>query len=169
VQFVDGVFATPSGRIEIASARAAADGHPRLPQVWSDARPATGNLRLLSPAHAWLMNTSFGNVRQIENRIGEATIALHPVDAAERHLAAGDSAAVYNDCGRLRLIVEISDQLPRGVALAHKGRWLCADAAGANVNVLNPGRKSDMGESTAVHSVEVTVAAFGDGRVMRGH
>jgi hypothetical protein len=25
------------------------------------------------------------------------------------------------------------------------------------VNVLNPGRKSDMGESTAVHSVEVTV------------
>jgi hypothetical protein len=31
--------------------------------------------------------------------------------------------------------------------------------SGANVNVLNPGEKSDMGESTAVHSVEVTVSA----------
>jgi hypothetical protein len=46
------------------------------------------------------------------------------------------------------------------VALAHKGRWLCADAAAANVNVLNPGEKSDMGESTAVHSVEVSVSAL---------
>jgi anaerobic selenocysteine-containing dehydrogenase len=169
VQFADGVFATPSGRIEIACAHAAADGHPRLPQVWSDARPAAGKLRLLSPAHAWLMNTSFGNVRQIENRIGEATIALHAADAAERSLAAGDSAVVYNECGRLCLTVVISDELPRGVALAHKGRWLCADTAGANINVLNAGQKSDMGQSTAVHSVEVTVAAFRGEQVLRGH
>jgi anaerobic selenocysteine-containing dehydrogenase len=160
VQFADGVFATPSGRIEIASARAAADGYPRVPQPWSDPRPAAGKLRLLSPAHAWLMNTSFGNVRQIENRIGEATIALHPADAAERHLTAGDSVLVHNHCGRLELTLVISDQLSRGVALAHKGRWLRRDAAGANVNVLNPGEKSDMGESSAVHSVEVSVSAL---------
>lgn len=160
VQFADGVFATPSGRIEIACARAAQDGHPRLPQPWSDPRPVAGHLRLLSPAHAWLMNTSFGNVEKIEKRIGEATIALHPADAAARHLAEGDSAVVHNDSGRLGLKVVISDELPRGVALAHKGRWLGTDAAGANVNVLNPGEKSDMGESTAVHSVEVLVSAL---------
>ncbi len=159
VQFADGVFATPSGRIEIASARAAADGHPRLPQPWCDARPPAGFLRLLSPAHAWLMNTSFGNVRQIESRIGEATIALHPADAAERGLSEGDPALVRNRSGRLRLKVVITGELPRGVALAHKGRWLYADAANANVNALNPGEKSDMGESTAVHSVEVSVSA----------
>jgi anaerobic selenocysteine-containing dehydrogenase len=159
LQFADGVFATPSGRIEIASARAAADGHPRLPLALSDPRPAAGHLRLLSPAHAWLMNTSFGNVQQIERRIGEATIALHPADAAERQLAEGDLALVRNHCGRLSLKVVMSDELPRGVALAHKGRWLGANAAAANVNVLNPGEKSDMGESTAVHSVEVSVSA----------
>ncbi|HEV7613565.1 MAG TPA: molybdopterin-dependent oxidoreductase [Steroidobacteraceae bacterium] len=160
VQFVDGVFATPSGRIEIASARAAADGHPRVPQAWSDPRPAAGHLRLLSPAHAWLMNTTFGNVRQIEKRIGDAAIALHPGDAADRGLAEGDSALVHNSCGSLRLTVAISDEVPRGVALTHKGRWLSTDAAGANVNVLNPGEKSDMGESTAVHSIEVSVSAI---------
>ena len=162
VQFADGVFNTPSGRIEIASARAAADGYPRLPQPWSDPRPAAGNLRLLSPAHAWLMNTSFGNVRQIEHRLGAATIALHPADAADRRLAAGDSALVHNSCGRLQLKVLISDELPRGVALAHKGRWLCTDSASANVNALNPGLKSDMGESTAVHGVEVSVARLAE-------
>ena len=48
-------------------------------------------------------------------------------------------------------------ELPQGVALAHKGRWLGTDAAAANVNALNPGDKSDMGESTAVHSVQVRV------------
>ncbi len=160
VQFADGVFATPSGRIEIASAHAAADGHPRLPQPWSDVRPTAGHLRLLSPAHAWLLNTSFGNVRQIDHRIGAATIALHPADAAERRLAQGQSALVHNSSGSLRLQVVISDEVPRGVGLTHKGRWLGTDAASANVNVLNPGEKSDMGESTAVHSVEVLVSAI---------
>ena len=160
MQFADGVFATPSGRIEIACARAAADGHPRLPQAWSDVRPTAGHLRLLSPAHAWLLNTSFGNVRQIDHRIGAATIALHPADAAERRLAQGESALVHNSSGSLRLQVVISDEVPRGVGLTHKGRWLGTDAASANVNVLNPGEKSDMGESTAVHSVEVLVSAI---------
>jgi len=157
VQFAGGIFPTPSGRIEIASASAEADGLPRVPQCRSDPRPAAGALRLLSPAHAWLLNTSFGNVRKIRARLGPATIALHPADAAERRLAEGETALIHNSCGRLELKVTMSDHMPRGVALAHKGRWLATDAGRANVNVLNAGHKSDMGESTAVHSVEVMV------------
>ena len=155
VQFAELLFETPSGRIEIASERAEADGLPRLPSPLCDPRPAAGLLRLLSPAHPWLLNTTFGNVARIERRLGEATISLHPLDAAERHLRDGQAAQVYNECGRLRLRVAISDDLPRGVALAHKGRWLAE--AGGNVNVLNAGRKTDMGQSSAVHSVEVRV------------
>jgi len=157
VQFAEGVFATPSGRIEIASARAAADGLPRLPQCWSDPRPADGHLRLLSPAHPWLLNTSFGNVRKIRDRLGPASIALHPADAAQRQLADGDAALVHNESGRLVLQVVTSEQLPQGVALAHKGRWLATGPAPANVNALNPGDRSDMGESSAVHGVQVMV------------
>jgi anaerobic selenocysteine-containing dehydrogenase len=159
VQFADGVFATPSGRIEVASGRAEADGLPRVPQCWSDPRPAPGNLRLLSPAHAWLLNTTFGNVDKIAVRLGRPTIFLHPADAAERHLREGAMARVHNPCGRLDLQVALSGDIPRGVAVSHKGRWLTRDTAYANVNVLNPGAKSDMGESTAVHSVEVRVEA----------
>ncbi len=158
-QFADRVFATPSGRIEVASARAVEDGLPRLPQCRSDPRPSAGSLRLLSPAHPWLLNTSFGNVRRITARLGQATILLHPADAAERHLREGALARVHNACGTLDLQVVLSTDIAPGVAVAHKGRWLTHSAAQSNVNVLNPGSKSDMGESTSVHSVEVTVQA----------
>jgi len=155
IPFADLRFPTPSGRIEIASSAAAADGLPRTAQCRADPRPAAGRLRLLSPAHAWLLNTSFGNVARIEARLGEATIALHPADAGSRGLRAGDRVSVSNEFGALLLKVAHSADLPRGVALAHKGRWL---EAGGNVNALNGGAKSDMGESTSVHGVEVTVA-----------
>jgi anaerobic selenocysteine-containing dehydrogenase len=162
VQFEDRIFDTPSGRIEFASARAEAAGLPRIPQCRSDPRPASGMLRLLSPADAWLLNTSFGNVDKIGKRLGKATIALNPLDAAGRDLEDGQAASVRNGWGSLELQVLVSADVPRGVALAHKGRWLGVDSAGANVNVLNGGLKSDMGESTAVHSVEVTVQRSSD-------
>jgi anaerobic selenocysteine-containing dehydrogenase len=157
IQFADLTFPTPSGCIEIASARAEADGHPRVPLPLADLRPAGRRLRLLSPASSWLMNDSFDNVEKIAARIGSATIALHPADAAERGLAEGTEALVANETGRLALRVTLSEALPRGVALSHKGRWPKHEAARANINVLNPGEKSDMGENTCVHGVEVVV------------
>jgi len=157
IQFADLVFPTPSGRIEIASARAEADGHPRVPLPHADPRPTGGRLRLLSPASPWRSNSSFTNVEKIAARIGSAVVALHPADAAERHLSEGDQVRVANETGSLPQYVTVSEVVPRGVALAHKGRWPKREAARANVNVLNPGQKSDMGESTCVHSIEVTV------------
>ena len=161
VQFADQAYATPSGRIELASAAAEAAGLPRTPQLIADAPPTDGRLRLLSPAHAWTSNTSFGNVGRVLARLGQAEVYLHPADAAERALTEGAPALVYNDTGALQLAVRVSDSLPRGVALVHKGRWLIAEPNGANVNVLNDGQKSDMGESTAVHGVQVHVVAVG--------
>jgi anaerobic selenocysteine-containing dehydrogenase len=160
VQFAGLKFPTPSGRIEIASARAEEDGHPRVPLPLADPRPSGGRLRLLSPSSPWRLNDSFANVEEISRRAGRGTIALHPADAAERRLAEGDAALVSNETGQLSLNVSLSDALPRGVALSHKGRWPKREAGQANVNVLNPGRKTDMGESTSVHGIEVTVTRY---------
>ena len=154
VQF-DGGFPTPSGRIELASASAEADGHPRLPEPSVDEPPPPGYLRLLSPASPWLMNATFGNDRKLRHRIGPASVALHPSEAAGRGLRKGDPVTLRNATGALRLEVEISDAVPPGVAYAPKGRWPSHEAAGANVNALNPGDKTDMGESSAVHGVLV--------------
>ncbi len=156
-QFASGIFATPSGRVEIASAAAFDAGLPRVPLPLVEPRPQGLRLRLLTPAHDWLMNTSFGNVAQIGARLGAATVALHPQDAAERGLEAGMRVRVSNETGALSLRLAVLADLPRGVALAHKGRWLGETPEGANVNVLNDGRKTDMGESSAVHSVEVDI------------
>jgi len=156
-QFADLRFPTASGRIELASARAEADGQPRVPLPLVDPKPAAGRLRLLSPASPWLLNDSFANVEKIAGRIGPATVTLHPLDAAERGLAEGEEVLLSNETGTLSVKVSLSEVTPRGVALSHKGRWPKREAAHGNVNVLNPGRKADMGDSTAVHSIEVSV------------
>jgi anaerobic selenocysteine-containing dehydrogenase len=161
IQFADLKFPTPSGRIEVASARAAADGHPRTPLPLVDPRPAEGRLRLLSPATSWLMNSSYNNDPKIGEKLGPATVVLHPSDAAARGIADGDSVELANETGRLTMSACVCPVVPAGVALARKSRWPKLSSQRANVNVLNAGRKTDMGESTAVHGVEVTVARVG--------
>jgi anaerobic selenocysteine-containing dehydrogenase len=158
MQFADLAFPTPSGRVEIASSRAEADGFPRVPLPLADPRPADGGLRLLSPASSWLMNDSFANDPRIARRLGPACVTLHPADAAARGLREGDRALVGNSTGSLVLAVAISDAVPQGVALSPKGRWPKLEPADGNVNRLNPGQRTDMGRSTSVHGVEVTVA-----------
>ena len=83
---------------------------------------------------------------------------MHPADAAERGLSAGDRVLAHNSVGELEFIAVLSDDLPRGVALSPKGRWPKLEAEHANVNALNPGTASDMGASTTVHGVEITLA-----------
>ena len=56
-------------------------------------------------------------------------------------------------------MVAVSADIPRGVALSAKGRWPRRDPQNANVNVLNAGTSADMGASTSVHGIEVTVDA----------
>jgi len=162
VSFADFKFATPSGRIEIASAQAEADGHPRVPLPIADPRPTGSHLRLLSPASSWRCNSSFGNVSKMNTREPGATVVLHPADAADRRLRDGDAAIVANEMGGLTLRVRVSDSVPRGVALTHKGRWPKRDRGQANINLLNPGHKADMGESTCVHGIEVTIVPTPD-------
>lgn len=156
-QFADLKFPTPSGKIEIASARAEADGHPRVPQPIADSLPPAAWLRLLSPASYWLMNDSFANDVKVSRQLGLAEVALHPDDAAALGLKEGGKARLSNNTGELVLQVRLSEEIRPGVALAHKGRWPKQEGTRANVNVLNPGQKSDMGESTSVHGIEVMV------------
>ena len=103
IQFPDLAFPTPSGKIEIASARAEADGHPRLPLADADPKPADGRLRLLTPASPWLMNDSYANDRRIAERMGEATVTLHPADAQALGLSEGQRVRLSNETGSLEL------------------------------------------------------------------
>jgi anaerobic selenocysteine-containing dehydrogenase len=157
IPFADGRFATPSGRIELASARAQGAGLPRTPLPHTDPRPPGGALRLLTPASEWTLNDSYANDPKVARQMGAPTIALHPGEAADRRLRPGDLVTVTGPAGALDLTLATDDAVPRGVAYAPKGRWPKREASGANVNVLNAGEKADMGESTAVHGTLVTL------------
>jgi len=158
IQFAGGAFPTPSGRIELASARAEAAGLPRTALPLADPRPAGGMLRLLTPASEWTLNDSYANDAKVARQMGPATIAVHPGEAAARGLAAGASVTVTGPAGALDLMLAVDDGVPPGVAYAPKGRWPKREAARANVNVLAAGDKADMGQSTAVHGTLVTLA-----------
>ena len=150
-------FPTPSGKVEIASARAEADGHPRLPQPSVDPRPSGQRLRLLSPAGKWLMNSSYGNDPRIRELLGAPRVVVHPRDARARAIGDGQRVVLANAAGSLAMVALISDMVPAGVLLTDKSRWPANDG-GSNVNLLHIPKKTDMGESTSVHATEVTLS-----------
>ena len=152
-------FDTPSGRIELASEKAQKMGLPRAPSPQPDAPPGHGALRLLSPAGPWLLNSSYGNDPRIRQLLGAESVFLHPDDAALRQLRDGQAVMVRNDLAALPHTLRVSDIVPPGTALTHKTRWPRTSRAGLNVNALNPGLRTDMGDSTALHGVEVEVVA----------
>jgi anaerobic selenocysteine-containing dehydrogenase len=157
IQFADGKFPTPSGCVEIASERAEADGHPRIPQPSVDCRPAEGQLRLLSPASEWQMNDSYGNDDNVRRKLGDPCVYVNPDDARSLGLEEGRAVSLSNGTGQIELRVMVSDIVAPGVALAHKGRWPKLDPSGTNVNVLNSGQRTDMGESSSVHGTLVRI------------
>jgi anaerobic selenocysteine-containing dehydrogenase len=93
----------------------------------------------------------------MRTREPRAIVLLNPGDAGDRGLQDGDDTVVASETGRLNMRVFVSEDVPPGVALTHKGRWPKGEQGQANVNVLNPGHKADMGESTCVHGIEVSV------------
>ncbi|NEO29203.1 MAG: glutamine amidotransferase [Symploca sp. SIO3C6] len=157
IQFAQLKFPTPSGKIEIVGEHFEKAGLSRTPQPFADARPTNGRLRVLSPASPWVMNSSYGNDAKIGKRLGEAEVLINPQEAHLRGLEVGNTVILSNDTGELTLKVALSEDVPCGVALVYKGRWPKLDPNRANVNVLNPGRKTDLAESSCVHSVEVEI------------
>jgi anaerobic selenocysteine-containing dehydrogenase len=160
IPFADRRFPTRSGKIEIAAEHFVRAGGTFAPEPLYDAPPADDALRLLSPAGDWLMNSSYGNDPRITERAGGRTVYINPAEAGRRGLDQGRKVRLSTATGVLDMQIALSDRVPDGVALAYKSPWLKGGATGGNINCLNPGLKSDLGQSTAVHSVTVTLEAI---------
>jgi anaerobic selenocysteine-containing dehydrogenase len=157
IQFENLEFPTPSGKIEIASAEAEAQGLPRLPEPTAEPRPAPGHLRLISAAGRWSLNDSFSNDPRIVRQMGPPIVTVNPADAAAQGLSAGDQVVIRNSTGSLAMTLAVSDLVPPGVASSPKGRWPKLERNQANVNFVNAGEVADMGGSTAVHGTEIVL------------
>ena len=149
VPMLPGHVATESGNIELAPERLVAD-LPRL-EDWLIEEPGPG-LRLINRRDVRSMNSWLHNLPALAKGRDRCTLQIHPEDAAERGLVEGCEALVRTRVGELRVPVELTEDVMRGVVslphgFGHAGSGVALRVAtrrpGANVNAVTDDALSD--------------------------
>lgn len=125
---------TPSGKIEIFSqviagfGYADCPGHPiwQEPVEWLGAPDQPHPLHLISnqPKHKLHSQLDHGAVSRAAKINGREPVLLHPDNAAERGISAGDLLRVFNDRGACLAVAVLSDDIRRDVVQISTGAWL---------------------------------------------
>ena len=163
-RFAEGGFGTPSGKVELYSAAAAAAGFGPLPDYippLEDTRSELAKrypLAMISPPARHFLNSSFVNVASLRAAEGEPWLDIHPDDAEARGVADESYVRVFNDRGSLRLRARISDRARRGVVVALSVWWKKLARDGKNANELTRGDQlTDMGNAPLFYDCLVEV------------
>ncbi len=174
-------LSTASGRIEIYSPTVASFGYDDCPGHASWIEPLewlggdTRNypLHLISnqpstKLHSQLDHGSYSRAAKIKQR---EPIMLHPHDAQQRKLEAGDIVRVFNDRGACLAGVTIDDRVRQGVVQMSTGAWFDPLEPGepgslckhGNPNVLTPDKgTSKLGQGPIAHTCLVEVEIYRD-------
>jgi len=156
---------TPSGRIELYSARLAEAGLPPLPtyvplkEGYDGVRRGRGNrypLMFISPPNHNFLNSTFANVEKHQKMEKEPTLQIHPEDAEQRGIADGDPVIVFNDRGTYEARAKVVDKMLPGTVVS-QGLWWEGEGRKQRANALTPDRLADMGEGATFFSTVVEV------------
>ncbi len=169
VAFSDGIFATPSGRIELSSEEAMArwgvDPLPVLSGTLEDpgrreeaaaGRSSPFPLRFLTPNTKNRIHSQFNNLESIRQFSAAPRLQIHPEDAGARGIADGGWVRVFNDRGELRLRARLDAGIRPGCVSVTNGWWI---TQGGTVNFTSLGRETDLGHGAAFHENLVEVEA----------
>jgi len=127
-------FATPSGRIELESARAVAEGRPAIAVYQRPApAPSAHPVRLLTPHPAESLHSQFHNQTWAMRVSPHPMAEIHPDLAESLGVSDGDTVRIYNDRGSITLSVLVTLNAPPGTVVAYEAVY--ADPA-YNVNLL---------------------------------
>lgn len=159
VAWADLRFPTPSGRVELESedavARwgvdAVADFVP--PVELADPQGAYP-FQLLTPNTKNAIHSQFHSLKVIRALGVEHALFMHPEDAEDRGLRAGQRVRIFNARGELVLPLRLDFGLRRGVVAAFNG---FGAADGGSANLLSAGRETDLGHGAAFHDNAVQV------------
>lgn len=165
IPFVDGVYPTPSGKIELYSERMLRAGLDPLPTHRPVAESPEGSpelferypLRLVTPAAHHFLNSSFAEMPTMLRREKTPTIELNPLDARNRGIANDDWVRAFNDRGEAFFKARVGDTVAAGVACHVSVWWRQFSPGGNNCNVLTSARPADMGGGATFHTCLVQV------------
>lgn len=166
--FVDGVFGTPSGKVEICSEQAAARGYDPVPGWVPEVEARTGldrpavasdPLPLLCPAAHHFISSSFANVETLRAKEGKPTLRIHPVDADARAIRSGQWVRISNERGWCRLVADVTADVRPGVLATATVWWPTFSPDGHNVNATTSDRLADFGGGSTFYTNLVSVEA----------
>jgi biotin/methionine sulfoxide reductase len=176
----DNRLRTPSGRIEIASARIASfayadcPGHPTWlePVEWlGSAQAEAFPLHLISNQPRTRLHSQYdhGSVSRDSKVAGREPLSIHPADAAPRGIADGDLVRVFSPRGECLAGAILTDAIAPGCIQLSTGAWWDpADPASetsldrhGNANVLTLDRgTSSLAQGPIAHTALVEVERY---------
>lgn len=147
---------TPSGKVELRSENLEAKYGQAIP-VFQELESEYA-LTLLSPSSSKRINATFGGsvTTSIE------TLDMHPDDASLRSLSEGQGVELYNELGRVHLVLHITDEVRPGVVSAGKGAWLKDSPTGQTINALISGAKTDIADGACYNDARIEVRAIAE-------
>ena len=113
-------------------------------------------LRLITPPHRDLLNSTFGE--RYPGWCGE--VLVHPEDARYYRVSEGERILLINHRGRVERLARISDAARPGVLVAEGIYWPTGDFPG--INDLTSQKCADLGGGATFHETLVAIAKHGE-------
>ena len=156
---------TPSGKIEIDSERAAAEGLDQIPEYVPPYESEERDpelvrrypLALISPPAHQFLNSTFVNVASLRRAAGKPTLEIHTEDAAPRGIEQGARVSIFNDRGAFTAEAVISDRVRPGVVSAPSVWWAKLTADRNNANHTTSQAITDIGGGATFYDNQVDV------------
>jgi anaerobic dimethyl sulfoxide reductase subunit A len=163
-------FTTPSGKIEIFSQRLydlnrpnevpAIPGYLPCPEGPDDPLRAKYPLQLIG----WHSKRSTHSIQHNTKKLDAAEpqrLWMHSIDAEQRHIRNNDTVEIFNDRGRIRMPVFITDRIIPGVVGMPQGAWYDPDKTGTDkrgsINILTSQRPTPLARGNPQHTNLVEV------------
>ncbi|RHP49554.1 dimethyl sulfoxide reductase subunit A [Clostridium sp. AF32-12BH] len=163
-------FPTRSGKIEIFSEQVYRGIFPEfVPAIPRYIPPVEGpqdplSLRYPLQLTGWHTKRrchSIHDNNRTMHRLDPQTLWMNPADASARDLREGDLVEVFNDRGRIRMPVHITERIMQGVTAISQGAWYRPDEDGTDmagsINVLTSQHPTPYARGNAQHTNLVEV------------
>ncbi len=177
IPFANGIFRTPSGKVEMYSAQAAEKGYdpvpnwvpevearkPRKAHRTNDetfkAQSPDEALPLLCPAAHHFISSTFANLDTMKTKEHAPTLRIHPQDAEIRNIRSGQLVRIWNERGSCQLIAHVTEDVRSGMLATTTVWWPQHSPDQRNVNWTTSDRLADFAGGSTFYTNLVNVEA----------